>query len=240
MKKILLLTPVLLLFICQPAQAEKSKKKMEKKAEDQVSYLIKKHKKMKPHEITDYLKKAKVDRKLTFKEYYDFGIAWALQHEWDKAQAAFHDAVSSTSKPEEKAGALFAYSCLTHLFSGKTKDAGYYANKANHYVPENIDIAAIRNTIWKESGDALEAEIAMDRMKQIDMNMEGIEVLEPGTIILVSFAAVAIVSIVAKMLTGQCEDDIGKCLDKIIQVAGGVILGVTYFENGASQPLAGY
>ncbi len=58
------------------------------------------------------------------------------------------------------------------------------------------------------AGDALEQKVADDRLKQLDVNYDGKAVFEPATIVIVSVAVVAAVSLITWTVVDKPSGDV--------------------------------
>lgn len=76
------------------------------------------------------------------------------------------------------------------------KEAGKLANNAQLLMPKNKAISASRLKYWTLAGDELETGLAETRAKELDLSLEGREVLDPAsaTVIVVIVAANAVVT----------------------------------------------
>lgn len=133
-------------------------------------------------------------RTLTFDELVDMGTARFLMGEWDKASQAYESASAQSTDRGQKAMALY-FAAQSTANKGDWREAGQLANRAHQLAPNSRELAAVRVAFWKNTNDRMEISAAEDRLKVMELSVEGNPVCEPGTILVISIVALAAVTV---------------------------------------------
>ncbi len=148
------------------------------------------------------------ERDLTFEERFDLGTAMFLMERPEEATIAYRFASGITRDEVRRSVALLA-AAESRWQQDPTRparsedeqreafrQAGMLANLAQRHNPDSVEIAKFRYVYWTNAGDALEANVALDHGRRLDMSMDGVEVLEPGHIVLLAYVGAAVVAFV--------------------------------------------
>ena len=166
-------------------------------------------------------------RDLTFEEWFDYGTAWLFQKRWDRAASAYEAAAAKSKDSSRKAGA-YLLAAQSAEFGKRFQEAGQLANTAARFDPRNKQVAAMRSVFWRAAGDDLESLAAEDCVKQLDLRLDGTEVIEPFTAVVVLggvvLAGVFTAVIVSNPTPEQLRDMIATWIEAF---PWGAVLGAT-------------
>ncbi len=138
-----------------------------------------------------------VHRELDHLEWLDYGLAHAIKMQYGEASIAFQAAASSAGTAEGKLGALLAASQMAY-WAEDYRRAGQIANIASRLNRNSSHLAAIRYASWKMAGDEIQKKIAEDNIKRIELQLDGREVLEPGTVVVILGLTAALTYVIIK------------------------------------------
>lgn len=165
-----------------------------------------------------------LDREPTHQEQVDLGLAYFLSGEWKRAAATFGGANPGLDPQRDRKlkGRILYYQARALAMREDVDEAGWreaalLANQANQLLPENTAIAASRYVMWTKAGDDLEAAAAGTRLKQMNMELEGIEVIDPASAVV----AVAIVTTGAVTLYAIHKDKLDS--DEIMNITAAML-----------------
>jgi hypothetical protein len=156
-----------------------------------------------PPHIAQQLQSLLNERDLTFEERFDLGTALFFLERSEEAMLAYRFASGATRDPVQRSVALLAAAESTWQQDPRRtprgedeqreafRQAGMLANLAQRHNPSSVEIAKFRYAYWTNAGDALEATVALDHGRRLDMSMDGVEVLEPGHIVLLAYVGAA-------------------------------------------------
>ncbi len=139
------------------------------------------------------IEKAVIDHDLSYKEGFDYATALFYSASYAKASSAYVLAAGRTAEKNEKIVCLLL-AAQTSALARDCRTAGQLSNYANLLEPDSKIIPGYRFAFWKKSGDAVEAAAAENAMKRLNVQLNGKEVCDPGTVAVVLILAVTAVT----------------------------------------------
>lgn len=139
--------------------------------------------------VIDVLRSKGMRNSLNFRELYDLGLFTFHSQDWSNAAAIWETTALATNDPNQKALALFSAS-VARSFNQELREAARLANLSGQLAPNVKEIAGARLAYWTAVGDQLEIAAAKSSLSRLDLSVEGIEVIEPTTAIIVMSAIV--------------------------------------------------
>ena len=182
-----------------------------------------------PAMVVERFNKLLLDRDLTFEERFDLGSALFILGRTDDASLVYRFALGVARNEAERGLALLAAAEGTWQQDPQRlarsedeqreafREAGRLANLAQLQVPDSVEIARFRYAYWTNAGDALEATVALDHGRRLDMSMDGVEVFDPGALVVIAvYGAVLVLSIVLERKGWITPDDRGEIIAALI------------------------
>ena len=182
-----------------------------------------------PANVIERYRNLLLERDLTFEERFDLGTALFILGKTEDASLAYQFALGAAQSESERALALLAAAearwqqdprRLTRSEDEQKKafrDAGKLANLAQLQKPDSAEIAKFRYAYWSNAGDALEATVALDHGRRLDLSMDGVEVFEAGVLVVIAvYGAALVLTIMAERRGLITPKDRGQIITALI------------------------
>ena len=149
-----------------------------------------------PDRVIELLRQRTLTRPATIAEQYDFATALFVSQKWVEAAAAYEALARHEKKASRKAAAFFC-AAQSYANAGEWRQAGYLANIVDQLQQlssgeQNIEkeVVAARVVFWTQAGDQLELAAAKQRQKNLNLELDGVAVFEPATLVVIGVAVV--------------------------------------------------
>ena len=171
-----------------------------------------------PEVVIHHLRQLLLSRDLNFEERFDLGTALFMLGRTKQAELAYRMALGVARNDQHRVSALLAAAEVAWrqdqgsapLTAEEQREAfqhaGSLANLAQRLQPESVPITQYRYSYWTNAEDPLEAAVAFNHGRRMDLTMDGVEVLDPGLIILVGTVAAKVTVILLehyKIITSE-------------------------------------
>lgn len=128
----------------------------------------------------------------TYEDLIDYGTSYLWMGDYLKAAEAYEVAARQAKTTPQLVGALYNKTGAL-AYAGYMQEALQTIDLMVRLQPENMEVAKLRYSLYRFSGDNLGLMAAADHLVALDPSFAGEEVLDPGTVsvIVLSVAVVA-------------------------------------------------